>query len=375
MKKLLYISIILLFILFGCGGNSEQSRMPASVESDSLNIGFGDAAEGIGDENASGLGAEIKSISTVPPPPPNTIEAENGTLVYKVDSVLTIGVVSRVEARILKKIGKETTSQLVEMTTHTTTGVIKTEIIKVGDIMDMELISLQPEVFSINEVSNGDQPVDETTVTEWLWGVTAKNTGEYNLILKAKIKGVSRDKIVFDKQISVKNKPKKMYTINVDISDKLVRYEDNTLRLDILGRVSDTYNIEWGGNGKVVLDFPDLNIADDVKITTFDNYDISDDKSIFNYKWTIKPQGNQDSLRYTITIIGDYEELIICNRYIKINKNIKGTFEIFMDKAAERWYWVFTALLIPLYQIIKKKYFPEKKIFKRRRRKPTPKPN
>ena len=307
-----------------------------------------------------------------PPPPPNTIQTANGTLVYKVDSVLTIGIVSRVEARIIRRVSASTTNSLVAMTTHTTTGVIKTEIIPVGNIMDMTLTSLNKDAFDIVKVNSGDQPVDASTVTEWLWGVTAQKIGDYNLILKAKVKGVSKDKIVFDKQINVKNKPKIKYSTKFEIPKQLVRYKENIVNFSLTRKNSDTYNIEWGGKGKVEIMFLDLNFSDDVIVTKIDDYEINDEKFLFNYKWTVKPNGEQDSLHYTIKIVGDYEELVIYDKYIKVDKNIKGTLEIFLDGAAKRWYWIFSSLLIPLYMILKKKYFPEKRIF-RRKKIPTPK--
>jgi hypothetical protein len=256
------------------------------------------------------------------------------------------------------------------MTTHTTTGVIRTEIIKVGDIMDMSLVSLEPDVFTITSVSSGDQPVDDSNVTEWLWGVKPNKVGNYDLILKAIIRenGVNKEKIVFDKKINVQNIPKIKYMSYTTIPTKLIRYEENIIKLDVKRKDSDTYIFEWGGDGVVKLEFDEI-----VKIVEPDENTINDNKTSYNYRWVVIPEGDEDSLHFYIKISGEYEDLILYRNTIYVDKNIKGTFEKFIDGAAQNWYWVFSTLLIPLYMWIKKKYFPEKRIFRRRRKKPTPK--
>jgi hypothetical protein len=297
--------------------------------------------------------------------PKPTYVAKKGTLVYKVDSLLTIGVISRVEARIIKQVSVQTSEQLVALTTHTSTGVIKTKVIKVGNIMDMDLISLQPDAFTITKV-NGEQEVDEETITEWIWGITANKVGDYDLILKASIKGVQNPIIVFDKKISVKNKPKKKYLTTLEIPNKLKRFEESSVTLTMVEAKVDTYNILWGGNGKVELDF-----GDGVKVTEFENYNINDDKSLFEYKWIIQPTKKDDSLSYKIKIIGDYEEVLLYDDKIGVKMNFKESFNRFIDEILKRWYWIFTALLIPIYNLVQKKYFPEKRILRRRKKKQT----
>ena len=356
MKTISYILSVCFIVLASCVGcdsgkmYDEGSIIIASVDTVALsvdnNIKSTDSRDNI-TENGE------RSIS-------------NGTLVYKFDSILTIGIVSRVEARVIKKSDQMTSEQLVSLTSHTNTGVIRTEIIKVGDIMDMELISDQENVFNINQILGGDQPVDESEITEWVWGITALKTGDYNLILRVKIKGDTRHKIIFDKQIIVKNKPKIFYNMVINIPENLVKYVDNTIKIELFERRGDTYFFEWGGSGKVELEFIGLNPGEVIDITKDEDidYTISDNKTLFNYDWVIKPEKldlNRDSLHYVIKIIGDYEEVIITNRIVKLDKNWKGGFNEFIDNTIKRWYWIFTTLLIPIYMWAKKKYFLVKK--------------
>ena len=356
MRRIFGLLIILMIIIFtyGCANQSIKPDNEQSIEvsSDSV-IGFGDEQA----EDAFEKGGTIQQVT-------KPVRLSNGTLVYKVDSILTVGIVSRVEARVIKGTNQVTTERLVTLTTHTNTGVIKTEIIKVGDIMEMELISDQENVFDITQIIGGDQPVDDSDITEWAWGITALKTGDYNLILRAKIKGNTRHKIVFDKQVFVKNKPKILYNMVINIPENMVKYVDNTIKIELFERRGDTYFFEWGGNGKVELEFIGLNPGEVIEITKDDDtdYTINDNKTLFNYSWIIKPKKldlNRDSLHYVIKIIGDYEEIIITNRIVKLDKNWKGGFNEFIDNTVERWYWIFTTLLIPIYLWIRKKPTPK----------------
>jgi len=279
-----------------------------------------------------------------------------GTLVYKVDEVLIIGVASRVEARIIKQVSQETTDYLVSLTTHTTTGIIYEEVIKVGNIMDMDLKSLDPNAFTINKITDDEQIVDENDVTYWLWSVTANKVGNYNLIMTAKIKDndPSRNIIIFDKQISVMNKPKKKFSLLLNIPDNLKRYDEGIIKIDFVEKNSDTYSFEWGGEGNVIIDFDGK-----VDVITDDNI-VNDKKPIFNYKWVVTPKGKEKVIPFTVMIVGDYENLILFEDEFIIEKNFKKSFNNFIDGAVKRWYWLFTALLIPLVGFIKKKYFKKK---------------
>jgi len=277
-----------------------------------------------------------------------------GTLVYKVDSVLIIDVVSRVEARIIELVSDETTIHLVSLTSHTSTGIIYEEVIRVGNIMDMELKSLELDAFTIHKITSDEQLVDEKEVTQWLWSVTANKVGDYSLIMTAKIKdGASRDVIIFDKQISVMNKPKKKYSVTFTYPDIIKRYNENTIGLDLV-EDSDDYSFEWGGEGKVVIHF-----GGNVIVMSDENI-INDDKRSFNYRWSIKPEGKEKVIPFVIEIIGDYEDLIIFNGELIVEKNFKESFNKFIDGAVKRWYWLFTALLIPLFGFIRKKYLTKK---------------
>ncbi len=386
MKKLLYYFIFIsTLLLCGCGSKLTTSEESIFNDVDTMNYkdvnpielfpGSIDTISG-GNQGSSGdiQGLPSSMDNTIPRPTTNisrigAIQSNEGTLVYKIDSLLTIGVVSRVEAKIIKRVSTATTEYLVSITNRTSTGVIRTDIIKVGDIMDMNLLSLQNDAFIINKISSGDQPVDDNTVTEWLWGVTALKVGNYDLILKATIKedGVNKDRIVFDKNITVQNRPKTKYTILIETPDKLKRFEESVIKLNFKEKVSDTYSFEWSGNGKVELEFNGK-----VNIKQFDNYDINDDKSLFNYKWVVEPYGNDSELEYTLKIVGDYEEIVLINnRVIVVDKNIKESFNRFIDVIAKRWYWLFTSLLIPMYSFFQRKYFPQRTIMFRKKKKTT----
>jgi len=388
MRRILYILIISLFV-FGCASKKDVPEFsPIQVtyhDTISYQGGWhtGDAVrdepelipEYLLDEDGDGIPDDIDEypLETVEELVGEVIEEYyiedeklllkselpsqyNGTLVYKVDSVLIIGVASRVEARIIKQVSQETTSHLVSLTTHTSTGVIYEEVIWVGDIMDMELKSLDKEAIIVNEITVDDQLVDENDVTYWLWSVTAKKIGNYGLIMTARIKeeGPSRDVIIFDKSISVVNKPKKKYSVVFSNPDNFKRYDDNIFKLDIIENKADAYNFEWGGEGEVVLEV-------DGKVNiVFEGGTINNNKEHFQYTWWITPEGKEKVLPFTLKIIGDYEDVIILEHEFIVKKNPKESFNRFVDNAVKRWYWIFTALLIPVFGYIRKKYFKKK---------------
>lgn len=222
--------------------------------------------------------------------------------------------------------------------------------------MDMSLTTLSPEAITIEEIIGDDQNITENTKGYWVWSLQANETGRYNLILVASIQNSNSTNYVevFDKIINVKNKPKKKFKIFLQFPEGLKRYDENIIKLDVLEYFSDAYSFEWGGEGKIVLEFDGK-----VDIITDENI-INDKKSGFSYKWTVIPEGKEKVLPYTIKIIGDYEDLVIVEHTIPIQKNFKEGSKRFIDNVLKRWYWVFTALIIPISGFIRKKYFKKK---------------
>lgn len=274
-----------------------------------------------------------------------------GTLVYKIDSIFTIDVTSRVEARIIKSVDEESVDKLVSLTHKSSTGKIEKVIINVDDIMDMDLISLDKEAFIINKLNNR-QSFNQDNIAYWVWGVTPIKIGKFDLFLRATIKENNIDKniIVFDKVVSVNNKPKKKYQYNFIIPSELKSFEKNIVKLNIREN-SYNYNFEWEGNGEIILEFDNI-----INVEPKDNYYIDYNKNIFNYSWEIEPLKSKD-LNYTIKIIGDYEEVILEEGTVKVTKNFEKSFNRFIDETLNKWYYIFTTLLIPLYIQIKKKFF------------------
>lgn len=289
-------------------------------------------------------------------------ETTSGTLFYKVDSAFTINVTTRVEARIIRRIFVEEDSveesYIIKMFQETRNGEVRKNVIIVSDVMDMELISLEPDAFIITKVSSGEQTVDGTSVTEWLWGIKPLRQGNFNLILKAIIKegDSTRDKIVFDKIINVNNKPPRKYNINLDIPTNMKRYGTYNVELRLREKNSDVYSFEWGGFGEISLDF-DGNV-EVIEIT--DDYSIEDQISIYDFEWKITPNGKDTIVPYEIKIVGYTEELTIAKDTINVEKNFKESINRLLDSIKDKWYWVFTTLLLPIYKFIKKKIYRDK---------------
>ena len=307
---------------------------------------------------------------------PNVVQTSNGTLVYRIDSVFTIGNTSKVEARIIKQVGKSATNTLVSLTHQTKAGVIKTQIIQVGDIMDMSLVSLDPDAFVINKVSSGDQVVTKTAVTEWIWGVTPKKIGQFDLILKATIRenNAANDKIVFDKTIDVVNRPKRNWSYDLKIPNKLINEKPNIIGITITQKDSANKNtFKWGGFGEIRLEF---NNELDYTVVVSDTDNMTDAKSLFINKWIVTPNTKikvkNDTFR--IKLIGNYEQYVICQKDVTINPNFKSKFSDFISKSAQQWYWVFSTLLIPLGIWIKKKYYLRFKEYIHKKRHPRGRP-
>ena len=284
---------------------------------------------------------------------PYRIEIDNyGTLVYKIDTLFTIGITSRVEARIIKIVDEQTTQNLMSLTHKSSTGKIQSVIIKVGDVMDMELISLDKEAFNIVKIGDGNQPIDYRYIAYWIWGITPLKVGEFDILLRAIIRedNINKNLTIFDNTITVNSKPKKNYRYELVLPDNLKRFEKSTILLNIYE--DENYDFQWGGKGKISLEF-DKNI----KIEPNNIYYIDYNKGIFRYRWLVEPAENDEETKFILRIIGDYEELIVEDGYIKIKRNFNESFNRFVDVILKRWYFLLSSLIIPFYIYIKKKYF------------------
>lgn len=293
--------------------------------------------------------------SSTEPVVASLVDMYSGTLFYKIDSIFTIDVTTRVEAKITQKIFNDDkeSEYIVEMFHDTPNGKVKTEIIRVSNVMDMELISLQHNAFMISKISSSNQIVDNESITEWMWGVTPIKEGEFNLILKAIIKDSDgqKDQIVFDKNINVKNRPKTRFDAQLIFPNRLKRYEKYKVELKLRENKDDSYNFEWSGYGDL-----EFNFHDKVKIIKIDdNYSISDDRTLYNFEWIIQPE-YKDTLNYELKLIGYNDEIIISKDDFFVEKNIKETFLVFFNKIKDKWYWLFTTLIIPLFNFIRNKY-------------------
>ncbi|MFW6225636.1 MAG: hypothetical protein ACOC3V_01590 [bacterium] len=281
----------------------------------------------------------------------------NGTLTYKIDTLLIVGVTSRVEARISKLSNDTITDYLVSITHESYSGKIETTNVKIGDIMDMELVSINIDAFNIEKISPDEQPIEEDYIATWIWAITPLKTGKHNLILRAYIKeddDLVKFETIFDKTITVENKPKKNYRYEFVIPSELKKYNEELVFLDIY-EDNDEYDFQWGNDGKIILEFNEI-----INIRANNNYYIEYNKSVFNYRWIIEPM-TIGEINYTLKIVGDYEELILEQNTIKVKRNIGESFNRFVDVALKRWYFLFTTLIIPLYMFIKKKYFKKER--------------
>lgn len=291
-------------------------------------------------------------------PVEKTTPSDKGSLIYKIDSIFRIGRVSRVEARIIKKTFQQTPQYILEMFHKSTNGKIKKDEIKVGEVMNMELISIHPNAFEISKISSDNQHVDKDVIAEWIWGVEPLKIGKYNLILKATIKkdNYNEDKIVFDKKINVLNKEKIGYSYQIKHGESLKSYEDNLLSIKIKKDVTSMFR--WGGEGEVFIQIEDEEKYKVIKIS--DNYIISDKKDEYEYKWKIKPIEPIDTIHLNFLIENDYENLKFGFKKTYVENNIIHRFNNFVDNALQRWYFIFSVFLIPLFLSLKKLIYKKK---------------
>jgi len=381
MKKIFILLFVIL--LTACNSGRKSDAELKSIEMEPVSGGVITPADSIKYaemtkelNERSGIASTNTNVESVPQPIENiqpTFAARpqnDGTFFYQIDSIFTIDVTSRVEARIIKKVYDSTPEDVVELFYRSPNGTIRRELIQTGNIMDVNLICLNPNAFTITKISN-DQPVDENTFAEWIWGVTPKKVGKENLILKVTVKsnGVSRDKIVFDKVINVENQPKKYFSVLVE-GDKLKNLSPRTITLTITETDKDKSSFKWRGTGAINIEFKR---PSNFTINKEGDLMMNDNKGLYITKWTVTPNTKLDSVETKIKVIGDNEQIIIYDKYIIVDKDIKKLISNFVDKSLQSWYWIFTTLLIPLYHFIKKKYFPDKKIFTGKKRVVKPK--
>lgn len=356
MKNIFLYTIFLLLI--SCYSNKELSTLPTTIENKEMFVDSLTNVGGVIYDKKDTVFIELKTETSLEdehslPYKENTIE--RGTLFYQIDSIFIINTITRVEARIIKNTYDTTPRYVIETFHKTNSGKIKKRIIPVGNIMNMELISLDQTAFTINKISSDNQEISSNVIAEWIWGVTPLKIGNYNLILKAIIKesGVNKDIIVFDKEINVVNKPKNKYLFKFYNNPDIKKYNNNLLVLEI-NENNDTSNMEWGGGGEIYLEIEN---ETDFEIKKENSYIINSDKNNFTYKWIIKPIGKSKKLNYKIIIKGDYEQLIIKEGDIDIKRNLKYSFNNFVDNTIQRWYYIIFTLLIPAYFWLKKKHF------------------
>lgn len=73
----------------------------------------------------------------------------NGTLTYRIDSIFIIGTTSKVESKITRKLYDGEPTEMIELFSKSSSGNIKIKEIITGEIMDIDLISLDTEAFII----------------------------------------------------------------------------------------------------------------------------------------------------------------------------------------------------------------------------------
>jgi len=365
MKILRYI-LILIFVLFSScaskysNSNDELSMVEESVEDVRL--------EEMIVESPIYDDIEIEKDESKPPKDlmkniNRSINSDNqtGTLTYRIDSLFIIDVTSRVEARITKKLYDGEPTEMIELFSQSSSGDIMIKRIVVGEVMDIELKTLDVDAFIINKISSSNQIVNHNNITEWIWGVTPKKIGNFNLILKVTIKlesGVNIDQTVFDKIINVENKPKRNFNIYIEKPDYLKYKKTDKINLVLSKTISDSTDFQWGGNGKLNIK---LSNSNDFDIFISDNI-IDDNKNLFVYNWNITPKTNKkQTINFNIQIIGDNEILTIYNGDIFVKPDWGKRVNEFIDITIKRWYFVFSSLLIPLFIWIRKKYFIKKK--------------
>ncbi len=95
---------------------------------------------------------------------------------------------------------------------------------------------------------------------------------------------------------------------------------------------------------------------------------INDDKKLFITRWSLIPNTSMRETNIKIKIVGDNSQIMIYNKKLPIDKNFSQKLDNFINNTLQRWYWIFGALIIPIYNYLKVKVSPKKKLFSRKKR-------
>ena len=295
------------------------------------------------------------------------VQYNDGTFLYNIDTVFIIGVTHRVDAKIIKRLYDNIPDTIVELFQVSARGKIRKSYIQTSSIMDVNIVSLNHEVFAISKIVN-EQPVDENTITEWIWGVTPLKLGSYNLLLKVTIKnnGINKDKIIFDKVVNVQNKPMRNFKIKVGMPAHLKNLSERYIVCTIIETDNaDSADFKWGGNGNIILS---LQRPSNFTVVKDGDDTINDDKKLFITRWSLIPNTSMRETNIKIKIVGDNSQIMIYNKKLPIDKNFSQKLDNFINNTLQRWYWIFGALIIPIYNYLKVKVSPKKKLFSRKKR-------
>ena len=129
-----------------------------------------------------------------------------GRIVYNIPDSMTVGKTFEVFARISQS--KDTVT-----ITENLTGEVRTSVIAVSEVMEVELIDPGPEGdknFDLTKNNDGRQIVDEgETYTEWRWDVTPKKSGNKTLkIVVSVIRGSEKKQTVYVDEVIVNSNVK-----------------------------------------------------------------------------------------------------------------------------------------------------------------------
>lgn len=129
-----------------------------------------------------------------------------GRILYSIPDSMTVGKTFEVFARISH-------SRDTVTITENITGAVRTNVIPVSEVMEVELVDPGPEGdknFAITKNNDGRQIIEEgETYTEWRWDVTPTKSGSKTLkIVVSVIRGSERKQTVYVDEVVVKSNPK-----------------------------------------------------------------------------------------------------------------------------------------------------------------------